>query len=142
MNVVDDKISLILSTSIISSLKLFVLWENEGSISENSDSRGEYVLVKTLSGKGSKSTDEFRINSSIVKIKAKTWGASVGSFSSFSLESDSGRRVRGGSMTISTKSSESGGESSTTIRNLSPGGYYYIKAISGIHWEVNVYEYR
>ena len=77
----------------------------------------------------------------IVKIEAKTWGASVGSFSSFSLESDSGRRVRGGSMTISTKGSERG-ESSTTIRNLQSGSYYYIRAISGINWEVKVYEYR
>ena len=111
------------------------------SQSKASEARGEYVLVKTVSGKGSKSTDEFRISSSKVKLKARTWGSTVGSFSSFSLESDSGRYVRGGSMTISTDGSDQG-ESSTTIRSLNPGGYYYINAISGIYWEVNVYEYR
>ena len=127
--------------NITSILLILIVSCGEDKANQAGNPKGEYVLTDTFSGKGSKSTDEFRLSSNKVKIKAKTWGSSVGSFSSFSLENESGRSVRGGSITISTKDSTPG-ESSTTVRNLNIGDYYYIRAISGVDWEVKIYEYK
>ena len=127
--------------NITSILLILIVSCGEDKANQVGSPKGEYVLIDTFSGKGSKSTEEFRLSGNKVKIKAKTWGSSVGSFSSFSLENESGRSVRGGSMTISTKDSTPG-ESSTTVRNLNIGDYYYIRAISGVDWEVKIYEYK
>lgn len=101
----------------------------------------EYVEIVSFTGKGNQNTESFNINSNKAKITARTWGVTgSGSYSSISLESETQRYLSGASLSISTRSHEEGlGE--TIVRDLDKGAYY-ISVISGINWEVKVYEFR
>ena len=71
---------------------------------------------------------------------ARTWGSRVGSISFIELKSDAGKYLSGATLSISTESVEDGyGE--TITRNVDKGNYY-ISVISGIEWEVKVYELK
>lgn len=100
----------------------------------------EWVQIFTLKGKGNNSTDSFDTIGGRLKLVAKTSGSRVGSFSGISLKSDSGEYLSGAQLNISTDDNEPGtGE--TIIRDARAGSYY-VSVISGVDWEVAVYEER
>jgi hypothetical protein len=113
---------------------------DDGSTQEQSIAKGWHE-VQTFSGKGNQDTSSFVISDDKVKITAITSGGTsgIGTYSSVSLESDSGGYL-GAGLSISTKGAEDG-RGETTYRNLKPGDYY-ISVISGVNWEVVVEEYR
>lgn len=103
-----------------------------------------YKKIATFTGKGNQDTESFRINSDKVKITAKVESSIVRSSSYFQLQSESGEDLL--NLKLSVKSlniyPEAGeeGYGETIIRDLEKGEYY-VSVISGINWEVAVYEY-
>ncbi len=103
-----------------------------------------YKELITLKGKGNSDTESFEITSSKVKIVARTDSSVVGSYSSIELQSEDGDDMLNTELFIKGLriSGEAGkeGYGETILRDL-PDGKYYISVISGIGWEVTIYEY-
>ena len=98
----------------------------------------QYKEIFTLKGKGNSNSESFSTSGGNLKVTARTTGSTVGSFSGIELKSDAGSYLENASLNISTEGSEAGtGE--TIIRNAK-AGTYYISVISGVNWEVHVYE--
>lgn len=108
----------------------------------SADKALEWQTVKTFSGKGDQDTESFTISGDRVKVTATTSGgrSSSGTYSSVSLESDSGGYLGTTGLSISTEKAGEEGHGETTYRNLTPGDYY-VSVISGVNWEVTVEEY-
>lgn len=113
-------------------------------VEELQEQAKSYKKIATFTGKGNKDTESFRIDSDKVKIVAKVESIIVRSASFFELQSESGSDLL--NIKLSTKQlnvmPEAGEEGfgETIIRDLEKGDYY-ISVISGINWEVEVYEY-
>lgn len=103
------------------------------------ETKKEYQLLTTFTGKGNKDTESFTVQSDKVKVEARTYGSTVGSFSAVDLECDGDCGYMGTGLSISTDGKEEG-TAETIYRDLDIGGSYYISVISGISWEVKVYQ--
>lgn len=112
---------------------------NDTEEEETVETKKEYQLLTTFTGKGNKDTESFVVQSDKVKVVARTYGSTVGSFSAVDLECDGECGYMGTGLSISTDGKEEGtGE--TIYRDLDIGGSYYISVISGISWEVQIYQ--
>jgi len=119
--------------------------EETKETSSQTNEEKEYKEVITTKGKGNSDTESFELNGGKVKLSARTESSIVGSYSSVNLQSENGddllnMKLKVKSLSISPEAGEEGyGE--TIIRDI-PSGEYYISVISGIEWEVTVYEYK
>ena len=117
--------------------------ENKEEIQTQEQAKS-YKKIATFTGKGNQDTESFKINSDKVKIVAKVESSIVKSSSYIELQSESDDallNVKLGvkSLSILPEAGEEGyGE--TILRDIEKGDYY-ISVISGINWEVEVYEY-
>lgn len=98
----------------------------------------EWKEVFSIKGKGNRNTESFKTAGGRLKMTVKTSGSSVGSFSGIELKSETGRLLSGADLNISTDGSEVG--TGETIVREAEAGSYYISVISGINWEVHVFE--
>lgn len=115
--------------------------QEENSNQQVEEVATEFVEIFSLSGDGNRDSESFNTTGGNIKMVAITSGSTaVGSYSSISLESESDEYLSGARLSISTDGSESG-NGETIIRNVDAGSYY-ISVISGIDWEVTVYELK
>lgn len=101
----------------------------------------EYVEVARFSGTGNSDTESFSLTGTKVKMVGKTSGATpgIGSYSGIDLESEAGNYISGADLTLSTDDAEI--EAETIIRDID-AGQYFVSVISGVDWEVVIYEER
>tara|TARA_B100002003_G_C13773730_1_gene383660 strand:- start:120 stop:479 length:360 start_codon:yes stop_codon:yes gene_type:complete len=115
---------------VLMSALLFISQDVQGGTSQK--------ILFSLSGKGNRDTNSFRLSDRKVRMVAKTWGGSQGTFSSIELKSEDGKRLTGNDLNIMTRNAEEGyGE--TVVRGIERGDYY-IHVISGVNWTVVVYK--
>lgn len=98
----------------------------------------EYKEIFSLTDKGNRDSESFSTTGGKIKLVAQTTGGTVGSFSSIELKSENGEYLSGASLNISTEGTEPG-NGETIIRNAE-AGEYFISVISGINWDVKVFE--
>jgi hypothetical protein len=97
-----------------------------------------YQEIFSVKGKGNSNSETFATTGGKLKIVARTWGGKVGTYSAIALESEDGRYLSNASLSISTSGSDEG-KGETIIRDAK-AGTYFISAISGVEWEVHVFE--
>jgi len=103
----------------------------------------EYHKVFTFKGKGNSNSESFYLEENKVKMVAKAWSyhydhPDIGHYSAVRLESENGNYLSGAGLTISAETP--GEKSSQTIVRGIKSGYYYISVISGVNWEVTIYQ--
>lgn len=100
----------------------------------------QYVEIYSTSGSGNRDTESFTTTGGKLKMVARVYNAhiGIGSFSSIELRSESGGFLSGADLDLATDKNEAEKTGETIIR--APAGQYYISAISGISWEVHIYE--
>ena len=101
----------------------------------------EWVRIFTLKGNGNQNSESFATTGGNLKLVAKTSsdGRSI-TYSAISIESDSGKYLSGADLSIMTEVGKNGA-GNTIVRNATAGSYY-VSVISGVDWEVTVYEER
>ncbi len=100
----------------------------------------EYKEIFSQKGKGNSNTESFAVSGGKIKVAAQTSGgmAGIGSYSGIELKNDVGGFLSNASLNISTKGSEVG--TGETIIRDAESGKYFIQVISGVKWEVHVFE--
>ena len=93
--------------------------------------------IVSFSGRGNSDSSSFDLPPGKVRLVARTWGGTLGTYSAISLKSEDGSYLSGAELSIITKGAEEG-RGDTTVRGLA-GGEYYIHVISGVNWEATVY---
>lgn len=94
--------------------------------------------IFSATGKGNSNTDSFVSSGGRLKMVARTWGARVGSYSAFELKAENSKWLQNASINVSTDGTEEG-NGETIIRGADSGSYY-VQVISGVNWEIKVYE--